>query len=72
MIDAVSSHCLENNILLGEAPGFVDIILKTSIPFSMVSKAARELKFDYERELGANRKNIDDLPQRIKDSIYAF
>ena len=72
MINVVSSYCLENNILLGETPRFVDSILKTSIPFSNVSKASRELSFNYEKELGSNRKQIEDLPAKIKDCAYKF
>ena len=47
MIEAISQHCLENNILIGEQPKFVDTILNTPIPFSGLSKAARELNFNY-------------------------
>ena len=33
--------------MIGEQPKFVDTILNTPIPFSGLSKAARELNFNY-------------------------
>lgn len=50
MIEAVKEHCLSNNIQLGDTPIFVDKIIDTSIPFSKVSRFAKESKFDYEKE----------------------
>lgn len=72
MIQNISKHCLENNILLGDYPKFVENIMKTAIPFSMGSKASRELKFDYESELSTNRKKLDSLPEKISKTIYEF
>ena len=68
----MSEYCLENNILLAESPRFVDTIVRTPIPFQNVSKVAKEINFDYVTESRANKKSTEDLPPKIKNTIYAF
>ena len=72
MIDRVGPYCLDNNILMGETPKFVEKIINTQIPFQKVSKVAKDLKFDYENEKKSNQKSTEDLPPKIKDSVYSF
>ena len=73
MVQAISEYCIESNVLLGEPPRFVENIISTPIPFGKVSKIAKEMKFDYASEMhSTNQKSIEDLPQKIKDTIYAF
>lgn len=71
MISSIKDYCLENNILVAEAPKFVQNILQSRVPFGKVSKVAKDLNLDYQSEtLAANRKSIEDLPPKIKDSVY--
>lgn len=73
MVEAVKDYCLENQILVGDVPTFVSSIVNTPIPFSKnaAGKLTKKPKFDYGRELKPQfRKSINDLPQKIKASLY--
>lgn len=73
MISSIKDYCLENNVLLAEAPKFVQTMLENRVPFGKVSKMAKELNLDYQSEVHAtNKKSIEDLPPKIKDSVYKF
>lgn len=71
LVERVGAPCVESGVQIFDIPSFVHDFQKYPLPLSNYSKKVA-VRHDYGSEAKHNDRNLDQLPQTLKDSLYDF